>query len=114
MKYALLAYGPPSDSGERQPGIDPGLAEVLKRPSVSGWMRLRDVESATTVRGNSVAPLLSDGPFIDSKEHLGGLIIVEAENLDGALALASELCGHMRAGGGIEVRPILEQELGGA
>jgi hypothetical protein len=114
MKYALLAYSAPAEGGERQPGkIDAGLAEVLARPNVSGWVRLQNVESATSVRGEPGKTLLSDGPFVDSKEYLGGLIIVEADNLDGALAVASELRGHMRSGG-IEVRPILEQELGGA
>ena len=78
-------------------------------------VRLQNVESATSVRGEPGKTLLSDGPFVDSKEYLGGLIIVDADNLDGALAVASELRGHMRpGGGGIEVRPILEQELGGA
>jgi hypothetical protein len=115
MKYALLAYSEPASAGERQAGkIDPALAEVLARPNVVGWVRLHNVESATSVRGETTRALLTDGPFVDSKEYLGGLIIVEAENLDGALAIASELRGHMRNGGGIEVRPILEQELGGA
>ena len=116
MKYALLAYSPPTEGGERSAGkIDAALAEVLARPNVTGWVRLQDVESATSVRGEPGKTLLSDGPFVDSKEYLGGLIIVDAENLDGALAVASELRGHMRpGGGGIEVRPILEQELGGA
>ena len=115
MRYALLAYSAPASAGERQAGtIDPGLADVLARPNVMGWVRLQNVESATSVRGETGRALLTDGPFVDSKEYLGGLIIVEAENLDGALSIASELLGHMRSGGGIEVRPILEQELGGA
>ncbi len=115
MKYALLAYGAPAEGGERPLGtIDPAIAEVLARPNISGWMRLQNVESATSVRGEPGKALLSDGPFVDSKEFLGGLIIVDAVNLDEALAVASELRGHMRAGGGIEVRPILELELGGA
>jgi hypothetical protein len=113
MKYALLAYNVPSPDDERGPGkIDPAILAVLERPNVSGWVRLRDVSSATTVSSEAGGKtLVTDGPFVDSKEYLGGLIIIEAENLDGALALAAEL-QHTRTGGAIEIRPILEQELG--
>jgi hypothetical protein len=43
------------------------------------------------VRREQRRALLTDGPFIDSKDFLGGFIVVEAENLDGALAVAEEL-----------------------
>ena len=56
---------------------------------------------------------MTDGPFVDSKDFLGGLIVVEAENLDGALALADEL-QELRAAGAIEVRPVREEPLVGA
>ena len=55
--------------------------------------------------------LMTDGPFVDSKEFLAGLILVEAENLDGALAVAAEL-QELDVTAAIEVRPVLEQELG--
>jgi hypothetical protein len=114
MKYALLIYSRLDPDHVRETeGIDPAVAEVLARPNVSGWVRLRNVESATTVRREAGEALLTDGPFVDSKEFLAGAIIVEADDLDGALALAVELL-PLRSGGGIEVRPILEQELGGA
>jgi hypothetical protein len=58
--------------------------------------------------------LLTDGPFIDSKEYLAGLILIEADNLDGALAIAEELLQHTRPGTGIEVRPILDERFRGA
>jgi hypothetical protein len=51
--------------------------------------------------------LLTDGPFVDSKEFLGGIILVEAEDLDGALAVAAELQA-LDVTAGIEVRPVLE------
>ncbi len=62
------------------------MAEVLARPNVTGWLRLQDLASATTVRADSATgvPLLIDGPFVDTKDYLGGLIVVEAEVLDGA------------------------------
>jgi hypothetical protein len=50
---------------------------------------------------------------VDSKDFLGGFIVVEAENLDGALAIADEL-QVQRAAGAIEIRPVREDELVGA
>jgi hypothetical protein len=114
MKYALLAYSREAIDGE--PGsreMPPGIAAVLERPDVSGWIRLLPAESATTVSLESRKLLLTDGPFVGSKEFLGGVILVEAENLDGALAVASEL-QELDVTAAIEVRPVLEQELGGA
>ena len=114
MKYALLAYTKGETPGARGPReMPPGVAAVLDRPNVSGWVRLQPAESATTVRLEPGRTLLTDGPFVDSKEFLGGLILVEAENLDGALAVAAEL-QELDVTAAIEVRPVLEQELGGA
>lgn len=110
MRYALLAYGN-SDAFDRrseedQRRIDAGIAAVLERPPVTGWLRLQDTESATTVRHDQGRTLMTDGPFVDSKDFLGGFIVLEAENLDEALAIAGEL-QEVRGAGAIEVRPIL-------
>ena len=115
MRYALLAYSNVGvrerTSEEERRRINAGIAEVLARPNVTGWLRLRDVESATTVRHAQGRTLLTDGPFVDSKDFLGGLIVVEAENLDDALAVAGEL-QELRAGAGaIEIRPVNEEPL---
>jgi hypothetical protein len=114
MKYALLAYSSGEGSRERRTDeIHPAIAAVLERPSMTGWVRLHPAESATTVKLEARRTILTDGPFVDSKEFLGGMILVEADNLDGALAVAAELqeLGFTAA---IEVRPVLEQELSGA
>jgi len=105
VKYALLAYNEPET--EQRGAIRPDIAEVLARPSVSSWARLQPVESATTLSSPGGKTLLTDGAFVDRKEYLAGLIIVEAANLDEALAIAAEL-QDMRSDGAIEVRPILE------
>jgi hypothetical protein len=117
VRYALLAYGntdvrdgTPEEERRR---IDAGIAEILARPEVTGWLRLHDVESATTVRHRPGGTLLTDGPFIESKDFLGGLIVVEAGDLDGALAVAGELQA-LRLGGAIEIRPVREEPLAGA
>jgi hypothetical protein len=106
VKYALLAYNAPA--ADKRGAIRPEIAEVLARPNVTSWARLQPVESATTLSSPDGKTLLTDGPFIDSKEYLGGLIIVEAANLDEALAVAAELQDLRPGGGAIEVRPILE------
>jgi hypothetical protein len=117
LRYALLAYSNieirDQTNDEERRRINAGIAEVLARPNVTGWLRLQDVESATTVRYEKGRTLLTDGPFVDSKDFLGGFIVVEAENLDGALAVAGEL-QELRTTSAIEVRPVREDDLVGA
>lgn len=116
MKYALLIYN--NSEVDQRPEqqrrrITAGVSEVLARPNVTGWLRLRHIESATTVRYEQGKTLLTDGPFVDSKDYLGGFIVVEAENLDGALAVAGEL-QELRGACAIEVRPVREEDPIGA
>jgi hypothetical protein len=117
VRYALLAYSNSDVRAQRteaeQRRINAGIAGVLERPNVTGWLRLQNVGSATTVRHQEGRTLLTDGPFVDSKDFLGGFIIVDAENLDGALAVAAEL-QELQGAGAIEVRPVLEEPLIGA
>jgi hypothetical protein len=118
LRYALLAYQN-VDVRDRRPEeeqrrIDAGVAEVLARPNVTGWLRLQDVESATTLlRQREGRTLLTDGPFVDSKDYLGGFILVEEENLDGALSVAREL-QELTDVSAIEIRPVREEPLVGA
>jgi hypothetical protein len=106
MQYALLAYGSQSAGDATRP-MGEAIAAVLDRPDVIGWARLHADSSATTMRSAEGQMLLTDGPFIETKEYLAGLILVEAEDLDGALAIAQEL-QDTRTDGAIEVRPIFE------
>jgi hypothetical protein len=110
MQYALLAYG--SQRVDDGP-IEDAISRVLAKSGVSGWIRLYGEGSATSVRAEESRLLMTDGPFVDTKEHLAGVILVEADDLDGALAVAQEL-QEARTVGGIEVRPILEYRLRGA
>ena len=114
MQYALLAYNPPEETGRAARPIPGTLAALLSRPDVTSWARLHADESATTLRNHDGRMLLTDGPFIDSKEYLAGLILIEAGNLDRALAIAQEMLRVSRPGTAIEVRPILDGRSRGA
>ena len=114
MQYALLVYSPPEDSDRAARPVSDSLATLLGQPNVAGWARLHADESATTLRNDGGQMLLTDGPFIDSKEYLAGLILIEADNLDGALAIAGELLQETRPGTALEVRPVLGGRFRGA
>ena len=112
MKYALLIYKTGSSrdllSSEamREAG-DAMEADIRALPNVSAVVRLQGIEAATTVRFDQGRTLLIDGPFIDSKEFLGGLFLLDVANLDEATAIASRLQEHDPSGLAIEVRPVV-------
>jgi hypothetical protein len=84
------------------------LEEELK--SSGSWVfsgRLHEPDTATVVRVSEGEVLTTDGPFAESKEHLGGFYIIEAEDLDAALTWGSKVTAAINAP--IEVRPFWEQ-----
>jgi hypothetical protein len=64
---------------------------------------LEPATTATTVDGRGETPLFTDGPYLETKEHVGGFWVIEAPDLDVALALAAE--GSKACRGRVEVRP---------
>ena len=85
------------------------LNEELK--SAGAWVfggALHGPDTATVVRMSEGEVLTTDGPFAESKEHLGGFYIIEAEDLDAALAWASKTTAAVRKP--IEVRPFRAAE----
>jgi hypothetical protein len=64
---------------------------------------LKPIESSTTVDGRGESPVITDGPFSESKEYLGGFWIITAEDLDEALDWAAR--GSKACRGRVEVRP---------
>jgi hypothetical protein len=69
---------------------------------------LQSVEKATTLRIHSGKLVVTDGPFVETKEQIGGFIVIEARDLDEAIQLASKIPpGRL---GPIEIRPIHELE----
>jgi hypothetical protein len=112
VKYILQIY-PAADEletlseDEQNEVIDEYLA-ISRSPAVIGGDQLQPVETATTVRVENGQTLLTDGPFVDAKEHLGGYFLVEADDLDAALQLAARVPAA-RMGGAVEVRPLVER-----
>ena len=67
--------------------------------------RLQPVDSATTVRVRDGETVLTDGPFAEMKEHVGGYLLMDCPDLDAAVEWAAQLPG---AEGGVEIRPLIE------
>ena len=111
MKYALLIYGTPEVRELPEDELDAVVAEyesIAESSEVVDGMQLQGTESATTVRVQDGEALLSDGPFVDAKEYLGGIFLLEADDLDAATAVAARVPAA-RMGGAVEVRPIVER-----
>jgi hypothetical protein len=109
VRYMLLIYGP-------EPAMGPGEGEIDPAPwlAYTQWLidqgiyragePLRDTASATSVRVHDGRPVMTDGPFAETKEVLGGFYVVECDDLDTALDAAARCPGA--AYGTIEVRPL--------
>jgi hypothetical protein len=112
MKYLLQSYVNPETVERLSPHeleaiVDEYIA-IRQSPGVIDGERLQPVETATTVRVRDGEMLLTDGPFVDAKEHLGGFFLVEADDLDVALDIAARMPAA-RMGGAVEVRPLVER-----
>ncbi len=82
------------------------LAIEAEMKSSGAWLfsgRLHEPDTATVVRTSGSEVLTTDGPFAESKEHLGGFYIIEAPDLDAALGWASKVTRVIQKP--IEVRP---------
>jgi hypothetical protein len=83
--------------------------EVLQAIGESGHLRaslkLQPSSTSTTVREQTGKPVITDGPFAETKEQLGGYHLVECKDLDEAIAIAGRL-PTLRVGGSVEVRPV--------
>src|SRR5205823_3716693 len=77
-------------------------------PVLFGAWRVHPVARATSVRVRDGRRLVTDGPFAETREQLGGYFLVEAEDLDEAIAIAGRIPGARK--GTVEIRPILEIE----
>jgi hypothetical protein len=117
MKYLLLIHQgstptPGSDGWESLPedeknAVYAAYKSINENPGVTSGLQLERPEMATTVRVQDGRTLTTDGPFVELKEAVGGYLLFEADDLDAAIELASQIPAA-RMGGAIEVRPIVE------
>jgi hypothetical protein len=112
VKYALLIYA--NDTGwddlseDEQKAIYGEYLAVSESPGIVGGQELQPADTATTVRVADGSTLTTDGPFAETKEALGGFFLLEAGNLDDAIAMAARIPAARR-GGAVEVRPVVER-----
>jgi hypothetical protein len=114
MEYALLIYEKPGAhdglSDEERQALTGEYWALRDDPRVVAGAGLRPVETATTVRVQDGDTLVTDGPFADTKEVIGGWYVVEADDIDVAIEIASR-CPAARLGGSVEVRPLVGPRL---
>ena len=113
MKYMVLIYGDEGWAG-RQPEAEQAAhlrrwAEHSQELQDAGVVRdgaaLQPTATATTVRGAG-RPLVSDGPFAETKEQLGGYYVIEVDSRDEAVAWAKKCPALVH--GSVELRPVLD------
>ena len=111
-KYLLSVHSVEGELGD--PMTEEEMRQFMERvgvleqemKSAGAWLfggALHEAETATVVRVSDGEVLTTDGPFAEAKEHLGGFYIIEAEDLDAALAWAAKVSGVVSTP--IEVRP---------
>jgi hypothetical protein len=114
-RYLLSVHTVAGDA--RDPMTDEEMQQSYKQvllieeemKSAGAWVfsgRLHEPDTATVVHQSDGDVLTTDGPFAESKEHLGGFYIIEAEDLDAALAWASKVTEVIKTP--IEVRPFAD------
>jgi hypothetical protein len=110
MQYALMIYADPDieetlPEAERE-AVRAEFATLGEDERYVTGAQLQPAETATCVRVAGSRTLMTDGPFADTKEVLGGFAMIEAANLDEAIELAARI-PVTRYGGVVEVRPVV-------
>src|SRR3954462_7348883 len=119
MKYMLLIHQgttpTPRDPEawarlpeEEQQAVFAAYQQLNQTPGVTPGVQMGDPETATTVRVENGSTLTTDGPFVDTKEALGGYLFFEADDLDAAIELAARIPAA-RLGGRVGARPLVER-----
>ncbi|MGO4615740.1 YciI family protein [Nocardia sp. 2YAB30] len=111
MKYALLIYPKPGShealSPEEYAPVNAAYLALRDDPRCIGGAHLQAAETATTVRHDPREALITDGPFADTREVLGGYYVLEASDLDDALEFVQRIPA-IRLGGAVEIRPLVD------
>jgi hypothetical protein len=112
MRYALMIYAEPvSEEAVPDAEYEAAYAEYLALAEDSRSVasaQLQPAETATCVRVVGGRTLMTDGPFADTKEVLGGLYLFDAANMDEAIELAARVPAA-RLGGTVEIRPVVQR-----
>jgi hypothetical protein len=109
MKYALLicddeSVMPSTEEMDADPVNQAWSADLDRRRAEVYGVRLRPTVEATTVRVRQGETLVSDGPFAETKDFIGGVVVVDCADLDEAIAIAA---GHpYTLHGCVEIRPV--------
>lgn len=111
MRYMLLIYGDEKawTDKEREDCYQESAAltrELHERGQYVGASPLLPVATARSVRVRGGKQMVTDGPFAETREQLGGYFLIEAKDLNEALAIASRVPGARK--GTVEVRPVME------
>lgn len=96
-------------SEEEQKAVYADYQAINETPGVTHGEHMEPPEMATTVRVQDGKTLVTDGPFVEMKEAVGGYLFFEAPDLDAAIKLAMRIPAA-RMGGAIEVRPLVESQ----
>jgi hypothetical protein len=110
MQYVMVIYQ--GDALERQAALSEeeqkkvyaDYQEINQTPGVSTVPPMGAPQNATTVRVEGDKTLTTDGPFVGMKEAVGGLFVLEADDLDAAIEVAARVPAA-RYGGAVEIRP---------
>jgi len=112
MRYAVMICADPNAANDLSPEeLEAVVQEYLAMgndPRTVMHGQLQPVETATSVRVVDGKVLVTDGPFADTKEVMGGFALVDADNLDEVIELASRIPAA-RMGGVVEIRPMVER-----
>jgi len=117
MRYVMLICGEEADWD----GLSPEEAEAAM-DRINAWMEkwraagkilpgaeeLDSVHKAKTIRPGPDGPVVTDGPYLELKEVIGGFFRLEADNIDEAVAIAAEW-PLLTGTGSVEVRPVIER-----
>ncbi len=111
MKYMLLIYGDEQALSEKERqdcyAESTQLAQDIRaRGQFLSANPLHPTAMATSVRMRDGKRLITDGPFAETREQLGGYFLVDAKNLDEAIAIAAKI--PMARKGTVEVRPVID------
>ena len=108
MQYLLLIYSAESEDAKQDASLMTDYGTFTQGIVQSGAFksadRLKPVADATTVRVRDGKTLTTDGPFAETREQLGGYYLIEAKDLDEAVAIAAKV--PTAKYGSIEVRPV--------